>query len=100
MTTLHDKSLFFIPAAAKARAGWLYRAPAKTTACTGETCTVDLPKSNSGKGCFKIQCEDCAAWALVSVAASVDDPMTFTMPCGRIRMNAEREQEQEEEQPR
>ena len=90
--THHDKFLFLIPPGAKARSNWLGRPPATTQACNGEHCTVELPKEKS-PGSLKIECRDCHAWALVEVQGSVDDPKTFTMPCGRIRMSYERDAE-------
>jgi hypothetical protein len=88
MTNLKDHPLHFMPSAAQKGAKYLYRAPVKTTACDGESCTVELPASKD-PGTLKISCEDCPAWAVVSVQASVHDPRSFTMPCGRIRMHAE-----------
>jgi hypothetical protein len=87
-----DKLLFFIRNGAKSRADWYGQPPAETVACNGESCTVELPKAREC-GSFKVECRDCSAWALVSVAASVDDPKTFTMPCGRLKMSAEKESE-------
>lgn len=87
--THHDKFLFLIPPGAKTRTDWRGRPPAETTHCNGEHCTVELPKEKS-PGSLKIECRDCPAWAMVEVQGSVDDPRTFTMPCGRVHQSLPR----------
>lgn len=80
---MREHPMYFIPAAAKAKADWRGCAPAKVLSRTLEACTVELPVATE-PGSFKIACEDCAAWALVTVRHQRDDPRSFTMPCGRI----------------
>ena len=81
-------TVYFIPKGAKSKKDWRVQVDAQATSCTGQTCTVPLPKAKD-EGSFKLECRDCPAWALVTVTGRRDDPVEFTMPCGRIRMRAE-----------
>jgi hypothetical protein len=84
---MSEKKLWFIGANVKDRKGWLSRTPAPSK-CSGEQCTVKLPDAPD-KGSWKIECNDCPAWALVTVEKSVSDPKSFTMPCGRVKIWAD-----------
>lgn len=79
--------LYFIHANAKSRNEWLGRERPKST-CSGSECTVKLPEAPD-RGSYKIECEICPAWALVTVEKSVSDPKSFTMPCGRVKIWAD-----------
>jgi hypothetical protein len=87
-----NHSLFFIPHNATSRSAWVRKEPPRTLSCDGDNCTMELPAAPD-RGSWKIECEHCPAWALVTVEHSVGDPRTFTMPCGRIKMNSEKEQD-------
>jgi hypothetical protein len=56
--------------------------PAKTLARTDEACTIELQSPAPERGMWKITCNDCEAWAVVSVEHSVRDPKLFELPCG------------------
>ena len=81
---MNEHKLYFIPANCTDRKSWLHRPPAPST-CSGTECTVKLPQAQD-RGSFKIECENCPAWALVTVEKSVADPKEFTMPCGKVRI--------------
>ena len=79
---MNDHKLYFIGATSPDRKSWLGRERPKST-CSGTECTVKLPEAPD-RGSYKIECETCPAWALVTVEKSVSDPREFTMPCGSV----------------
>ena len=81
---MSEHRLWFIGSGVTDRKSWLGREQPKST-CLGEECTVKLPEATD-RGSWKIECETCLAWALVTVEKSVADPKEFTMPCGKVRI--------------
>lgn len=82
-------SLYLIPATVKdgkeSRKQWKGMPPADSERGERE-CVISLQSPSPEPGCWRITCDRCPAWALVSVKASVDDPKTFALPCGRIEV--------------
>lgn len=86
MARFHDKSVRFIPPAAKGTNEWRGMPPAETITCDGHTCTIELPASRD-RGHLKVEREDCPAWALIAVDGGKRDLQSFMMDCGQIRMH-------------
>lgn len=86
MTGPETHYVFFIPSEArfdpKAKALTRKAMPPVTAVRTDEQCTVPLQSPAPGRGCWKIECGRCPAWALISAEQSVLDPVTAVVPCG------------------